>query len=125
MRPELTKRRIWSRTRKMGVNTLAFRMPQHNTFFAADADCVPLTHEIPWNLTQQWLDLVTRSGTALFVSADPDALQPAQKTVLASALAAASERRLAGIPLDWFDTTTPERWRLQNKTVQFDWYEDD
>jgi alpha-galactosidase len=120
-----TSGREWSRTRKMGVNTLAFRMPQHNAFFAADADCVPLTHEIPWNLTQQWLDLVARSGTALFVSADPDALQPAQKTVLASALAAASERRLAGTPLDWFDTTTPERWRLENKTVQFDWYAND
>ena len=38
-----TSGREWSRTRKMGVNTLAFRMPQHNTFFAADPDCVPVT----------------------------------------------------------------------------------
>src|SRR5206468_2079773 len=28
----------WSRTRKMGVNTLAFRGPQHGAFYIADAD---------------------------------------------------------------------------------------
>jgi alpha-galactosidase len=74
-----TSGREWSRTRKMGVNTLAFRMPQHNAFFAADPDCVPLTRDIPWSLTRQWLDLVARSGTALFVSADPAAVQPEHK----------------------------------------------
>src|SRR4029077_13232657 len=111
--------------RKMGVNTLAFRLPQHNAFFAADADCVPLTREIPWNLTRQWLDLVTRSGTALFVSVDPDAVQPGQKPTLSAALVGASQTRKPGIPLDWFETTTPERWRLDGKPVQFNWYEDD
>ncbi len=45
-----TSGREWSRTRKMGVNTLAFRLPQHETFFLADADCVPVTNEIPWEL---------------------------------------------------------------------------
>jgi len=63
----------------MGVNTLAFRMAQHNRFFAADADCVPLTGGIPWELTRQWLDLVARSGTALFVSVDPAAITAEQR----------------------------------------------
>jgi hypothetical protein len=40
-------------------------------------------------------------------------------------LAAAAQSRLPGIPLDWFDTTTPERWRLENQPTQFDWYEGD
>ncbi len=35
----------WARTLKMGVNSLAFRLPQHNTFYAADGDCVGLTTE--------------------------------------------------------------------------------
>ena len=35
-----TSGRIWERTRRMGVNTLAFRLPQHNTFYHIDADCV-------------------------------------------------------------------------------------
>ena len=120
-----TSGREWSRTRKMGVNTLAFRMPQHNTFFAADPDCVPITREIPWELTRQWLDLVARSGTALFISADPAAIQPDQKPAIKKALAEASRTHLPGVPLDWMDTTTPERWKLDGKEVDYNWYSDD
>jgi len=69
----------WERTRRMGINTLAFRMPQHGTFFAADADCVGLTQSVPWELNRQWLDLLARSGTPLFVSADPKAMGQAQR----------------------------------------------
>jgi alpha-galactosidase len=117
-----TSGREWSRTRKMGVNTLAFRLPQHNTFFAADPDCVPVTREIPWKLTREWLDLVARSGTALFISADPSAIQPEQKPELKAALAAAARAQEPGVPLDWMDTTTPERWRLDGKELRYDWY---
>jgi alpha-galactosidase len=120
-----TSGREWSRTRKMGVNTLAFRMPQHDTFFAADPDCVPVTREIRWELTRQWLDLVARSGTALFISADPAAVQPEQKPALKAALEAASRPQPPGVPLDWMDTTTPERWRLDGKEVRYNWYLDE
>ena len=120
-----TSGREWSRTRKMGVNTLAFRMPQHNTFFAADADCVPITREIPWNLTRQWLDLVARSGTALFISADPAVVAAEHKPALKAALAEAALAHAPAVPLDWMDTTVPQQWRLDGKTVQYDWYEGD
>ncbi|MBQ6891739.1 MAG: hypothetical protein IJN47_03910, partial [Clostridia bacterium] len=40
----------WERTRKMGVNTLAFRMMQHGAFYLADADCAGHTGSIPWEL---------------------------------------------------------------------------
>jgi len=117
-----TSGREWSRTRKMGVNTLAFRMPQHGAFFTADADCVPLTRDIPWSLTRQWLDLVARSGTALFISADPSAVQPEHRIELKAALAEAARPQSPGVPLDWMDTTTPERWRLNGKEVRYHWY---
>ena len=120
-----TSGREWSRTRKMGVNTLAFRMDQNQTFFTADADCVPLTAEIPWKLTRQWLDLVARSGTALFVSVDPAAVEPSQKPALREALAEAARAHPSGAALDWMDTTTPENWRLDGKAVRYNWYEDD
>jgi alpha-galactosidase len=120
-----TSGREWSRTRKMGVNTLAFRMAQHNTFFAADADCVPVTRDIPWSLTRQWLDLVARSGTALFVSVDPAAVQEEHKPALKAALAAASRVQAPGVPLDWMDTTTPQRWRLDGKLTRYNWYLED
>jgi alpha-galactosidase len=123
-----TSGREWSRTRKMGVNTLAFRMPQHNTFFAADADCVPVTRAIPWNLTMQWLDLVARSGTALFVSVDPAAFEQdadAQKPALQAALSQAAQSQPSGAALDWMSTTIPEHWRLDGKPVRYNWYQDE
>ncbi len=120
-----TSGREWGRTRKMGVNTLAFRMDQHNTFFAADPDCVPITSDIPWNLTRQWLDLVARSGTALFLSADPGTIAADRKPALKAALAAAARAQEPGVPLDWMNTTTPGQWRLDGKTVRYDWYQGD
>ncbi len=120
-----TSGREWNRTRKMGVNTLAFRMAQHNTFFAADADCVPITAEIPWGLTKQWLDLVARSGTALFISVDPAVITGDQKPVVKAALAEAANTHRPGVPLGWMDTTTPDAWRLDGQVVRYNWYEDD
>jgi len=122
-----TSGREWGRTRKMGVNTLAFRMDQHNTFFAADADCVPITSDIPWKLTRQWLDLVARSGTALFISADPagQAVSPAFRPAIKAALADAARTHPPGVPLNWMDSTTPERWRLDGKIVHYNWYDDE
>jgi len=108
----------------MGVNALAFRMAQHNTFFAADADCVPVTRAIPWNLTTQWLDLVARSGTALFVSVDPAVIQPGQKPALKAAFAAAAQVQQPGAAIDWMETTIPESWRLDGKPIHYDWYLD-
>ena len=42
-----TSGREWARTRKMGINTLAFRLPQHRSFYELDADCVGLTTRCP------------------------------------------------------------------------------
>ena len=106
----------------MGVNTLAFRGAQHGTFFAADADCVGLTKAIPWELNKQWLDLLSRSGTPLFVSAAPDAVAAEQRKALKEAFARAAVVRPVAEPLDWLDTTTPERWGCDGETVTYDWY---
>lgn len=112
----------FNRTRRMGVNTLAFRGPQHGAFFAVDADCVPVTPQIPWALGCRWLDLVARSGTPLFVSADPRAVGDEQKQALKAAFAVAARQQPLCEPLDWLETTAPKRWRLQGKTVEYDWF---
>ena len=117
-----TSGRDWSRTRKMGVNTLAFRAAQHGVFFDIDADCVGLTKAIPWALNRQWLDLVARSGTPLFVSAAPDAVGPEQLRALREAFRFASVRQPVCEPLDWFQTNEPERWRFGQAAADFDWY---
>ncbi|MGO9228339.1 MAG: hypothetical protein ACLQKA_03875 [Bryobacteraceae bacterium] len=119
-----TSGREWSRTRKMGINTLAFRLPQHGTFFAADADCVPVTAAIPPRLTGQWLDLVSRSGTPLFVSADPAVTGPKERAAIRTAFARSARTQAPGLePLDWMETTSPQRWRAADRTLVYDWYD--
>lgn len=102
-----TSGRIWERTRLMGPNTLAFRMPQHDIFQSCDADCVGLTRNVSWAMNEKWLDVLARSGTPLFVSAAPDALGDAQKQALRAAFRMASEPRTPAEPLDWMETTCP------------------
>ena len=104
----------WERTRRMGVNTLAYRLPQHRTFFALDADCVPLTEAIPWEKTRAWLGLIAHSGTALFVSCQRSALGAEQKEALSRAFALAAANECTAEPVDWFHNTTPENWQFQS-----------
>ncbi len=118
-----TSGREWERTRRMGVNTLAFRGTQHGKFFAADADCVGLTMAVPWALNKQWLDLLARSGAPLFVSAAPDAVGAEQKRALREAFTHASVVQPMAEPLDWLETTAPERWRVSGETITYDWYQ--
>ena len=117
-----TSGRDFHRTRRMGVNTLAFRAPQHRAFFDLDADCAPITPDLPWDLASRWLDLVARSGTALFVSPDPKALNSETRAAIRGAFLAASKVQPIAEPLDWLDTPTPARWRIQGKIAEYDWY---
>ena len=116
-----TSGKEWARTLKMGVNTLAFRACQHNTFFAVDGDCVGLTTDIPWKLNKQWLQLLTESGTTLFISVQPQALGAEQRAYIEKCFSIAAKSFKVGQPLDWMQTATPSKWLLQGKEVQFDW----
>jgi len=117
----------WDRTRRMGVNTLAFRAPQHRSFFAIDADCVPVSPNVPSALTAQWLDLVARSGTPLFLSIDPAAYGPEEKSLLQAAIVQASVKAPTAEPIDWIDSPLPSKWMLlgdRKKTpTHFQWSE--
>jgi alpha-galactosidase len=111
----------WARTRKMGVNTLAFRGIQHGKFYAVDADCVGLTREVPWDKNKQWMQLVAQSGTPLFISAQPEATGKEQKAAIKECFQMASQNLPLGEPLDWMETAFPEKWKLNGKVVNFDW----
>jgi alpha-galactosidase len=117
-----TSGRDWNRTRKMGVNTLAFRLPQHNSFFAVDADCVGLTKQIDWRLNRQWLDLLARSGSPLFVSIAPDALGPEQRSAIRDAFQMASVPQPVAEPMDWLTDNQPQHWMAGNKNLDYDWF---
>jgi alpha-galactosidase len=111
----------WARTRKMGVNSLAFRGVHHGAFYAADPDCVGLTTKVPWEKNKLWMELVAKSGTPLFISAQQEALQTAQKASTRDCFRIAAGEQPLGEPLDWMRNPFPKQWKLQGQTMTFDW----
>jgi alpha-galactosidase len=113
----------WNRTRDMGVNCLAFRSPQQGTFFFVDADCAGLAKAgaVPWDRNREWLDLLGRSGTPLFVSWPKRLVGLEQETALAAALKGAAGEQPVCEPVDWLTGKTPSKWVLDGATAEFDW----
>lgn len=111
----------WARTLKMGVNTLGFRLPQHNTFYAVDGDCVGLTKAVPWEKNKQWLQLLAESSAPLFISGQPDALGAEQKQAIKDSFAKAAKPQPLAEPLDWLGNPRPAKWKLDGRVVEFDW----
>ncbi|RWY54154.1 alpha-amylase family protein [Mucilaginibacter gilvus] len=116
-----TSGKEWARTKKMGVNTLGFRLPHHNTFYAADGDCVGLTKDVPWDKNRQWLQLLAESGAPLFISAELDILDADKKAAIKKAFADAAKVQPTGEPLDWLTEQWPAKWKLNNREVTFNW----
>ena len=116
-----TSGREWARTRKMGPNTLGFRMIQHDLFYAADGDCVAVTKDIPWDKTRQWMQLVAGTGSPLFISTQPDAIGAEQRALIRESFSLAAKPLPAGEPLDWLNNPQPARWRLNGKIREFNW----
>lgn len=112
--------REWERTRHMGVNTLAFRLPQNRVFFATDADCVPITLDIPWVHTEAWLSAVAGSGSVLLVSPDPAAMGAEQKRAVRTAFQQAAALP-SSEPLDWVRSSVPSQWRTGTATATYQW----
>ncbi len=112
--------REWERTRRLGVNTLAFRLPQHRSFFSVDADCVPLTREVPWSMSRQWLEVVANTGTVLLISAEPGLVGEEQRAALREAFARCLEAGTSE-PVDWMDSRTPAAWRSGTGERRYDW----
>lgn len=111
----------WERTKKYGVNTLAFRMGQHKAFYFVDADCVGITNSISWDKNRQWLDVVAKSGTPLFVSIAGDADFEGIKGELSDAFKKASKEAQVSKPLDWMESAQPKRWESAYGKDEYDW----
>jgi alpha-galactosidase len=116
-----TSGKEWDRTRKMGVNTLGFRIAQHNSFYATDADCVGVTKDISWARNKQWMQLLAESGTPLFISPQPDAVGAEQRAFIKQCFGKAAKVQPTGEPLDWMTNPRPEKWKLNGRVVDFDW----
>lgn len=117
--------KVWERTRRMGVNTLSFRLPQHQTFFTMDPDCIPITNAVPWTVTKDWLFAVARTGSALLISPAPDATGPEQKQALREAFSLVAAG--TATPDNWLDSRTPSIWKTNDsrdrRSIHYQWLE--
>jgi alpha-galactosidase len=116
-----TSGKEWARTKKMGVNTMGFRMVQHKTLYEADGDCVGLTTAVSWDKNKQWMQLLAQSSAPLFISAQPDALGNEQKQFIKQCFTDAAKPQPIGEPLDWLTDPFPQKWKLDGQVVNFDW----
>ncbi len=119
-----TSGKVFERTRKMGVNTLAYRICQHKAFYDIDADCIGQAGDMPWELNKQWLELLAYSGTPLFVSIHPDRVTQEQKDTLRASYRAAARQDDVLEPLDFTDTACPDRYLINGREKTFKWFSD-
>jgi alpha-galactosidase len=121
-----TSGRQWERTRRMGVNTVAFRLPQHGTFFCVDPDMVGITDAIPWEFNRQWLDVLARSGVATIVAPGPPSRGAEQRSAIRDAFQIAAAGGLGARPVDWMETSAPTQWLARatsggERERKYDW----
>lgn len=114
-----TSGREWARTRQMGVNTLAFRLAQNRAFYIVDADCVGILKDnITWEKNVQWLDVLSKSDTALFASCGT--LNDVQKADMKQAYREIQKDHDTQ-PLDIYENLTPHEWLVDGQVVRYNW----
>ena len=112
----------WDRVVKMGVNTLAFRMPQNGKFYMVDADCAGfIKGRIPFELNKEWVTLLAKSGTPFFISAPDGAFSDEEFAYMKEMYKIASEQKNIAIPLDWQYNANPKKWSIDGEEVSFKW----
>ena len=119
-----TSGREWKQTREFGINTLGARSIHDGTFYAVDAGCVGLAFAgaVDWRYNKQWLDLVSRSGTPLFVSWHRTLATEEICTEFRRAFSRAARGGETGEPLDWETERFPRRWRFfDGCEVTYEW----
>jgi len=67
------------------------------------------------------MELVDKSGTPLFISAQPEATGAEQKAFIKECFTLASQDLPVGEPLDWLENAFPTKWKLNGETVTFNW----
>jgi len=117
-----TSGRWFEQTRNHGVNAMAFRLIQNGTFYAVDGDCVGVTGEIDWYFNRQWMDLLARSGSPLFMSNKPGVLTDSELEEVHAAMAVNSVQNNDMMPMDWMENDMPRYWKIDGEIVEYDWF---
>jgi alpha-galactosidase len=112
----------WEATRSGPLGALAFRGFHHGALYAAETSPVRLDTVIPWSLNEQWLRLLSGSGTPCFVVPGRSTPAEAEQRALRTAFGSASRPLPLAEPMDWLVNTCPGRWKLGPDIVTFDWF---
>ena len=118
-----TSGREWRNTVRNGVNTLGERLHHDRTFYVVDGDCVgqAMEGDVTWERNRSWLDLVSNSGTALFVSWRRELMNDEVRAALAEACRRASREQPQAEPLDWTRSRLPAHGRVGNREAKYNW----
>lgn len=116
-----TSGKLYDRSVIMGVNTLAYALPQHGTFFAVDADCLGIAGTIDWEDNRNWSELLAYSGTPVFFSMKPGTMTAEEKKELAGHLAICSRPQKTIVPLGLTKSCIPSRWKTKERELSFQW----
>ncbi|MBO5751583.1 MAG: metallophosphoesterase, partial [Kiritimatiellae bacterium] len=113
----------WALTAKCGPNALGMRAHHHGTFYAQDGDCAGLAYAggVDWKLNAMWIDLLSRSSGAFFVSWFRDILDDNVKKALTSAFERASKVQSVAEPLDWMERPDPCVWNCGGERIVYNW----
>ncbi|MCO5934686.1 hypothetical protein NAF17_03955 [Mucilaginibacter sp. RB4R14] len=76
---------------------------------------------MPRHKTQKWLQLLAESSSPLFISCRDRFIGTKQKAAIKQAFANAARIQPNGEPLDWLTNQYPEKWKLNNREVTFNW----
>lgn len=86
--------------------------------------CDWLRPDIPWEMNKQWADLLSRSGTPLFLSCKAGWLSASQKAFLSECFRRNSLQKERAEPLDWEYNVDPSFWRFDEKEIHYYWQKD-
>ena len=110
---------VWERTKTMGVNTIAYRLMQHNVFYLIDGDCVGLTDQSLWDKQIEWMRFLSVSGTPLFVSSKKGFADKAQQAIISKAF---ETNQMNNHMQPIYDgTITPNEYIVNGDKVKFKW----
>ena len=79
---------------------------------------------IPFCLNKEWLTLLAKSGTPLFVSAPVGAFTDEEFAYMKEMYKLASEQKNVAIPLDWQYNATPAKWSIDGEETSFVWFDE-
>lgn len=121
-----TSGRHRDRTRQLGVNSLAFRLAQHGTFYAVDADVAGGFQDdtVDWWFNHDWIDLLAKSGSPFFISCRNHVLNDEQFAFIRDSYTRFLKQSDDLEPVDWLYNDHPRRWLVNGKEEIFTWQKD-